>query len=301
MPSTFFGPFGEHNSTYANSGNANLGRFPLGHRLIMPDGRVYRFGLNDGTAEVAGRLYQSVAPVANHINVTADAVRAIGAAVISGTLGATSASADIYAEGLVHINDAVGEGYAYRIRRAMTAGNAHALAAGSAVLTVNLEPGDTVQVALDTTSEITFSRNRFHAVLIHPSPPTAQLSGVAPGVAAADRYAWYQVFGEAAVLADGTVLAGLPVQASITTDGAVENAKRRVRTGSTATTGTSDAGALLEDQDGAEVNVRAMFTTIDTTYDISGPILVNAPLVGMCIKANATSEEALIDLTYLGR
>ena len=300
MPGTYFGPYNEQFSTYANGGNANLGLKPLGHRLILPDGRVYRFALNDGTVEVAGNLYQSVAPVANHTNVTADAARAINAVIISGTLGGTSASADIYAEGNVHTNDAAAEGYFYRIRRAKTAGAAHALAAASAVLTVNLVAGERVQVALTTSSEITFSRNRFHQVLITAAPPTSQLAGVSPGVAAADRFYWSQVAGEAAVLAQGTLLAGLPVQAGITVAGSVENYKRRVRSGSTAVTGITDSGALLEDQDGAEVNVRVIGNTVDTTYDISGPIAVNAPLVGMCIKANASSEYALIDLTYLG-
>ena len=301
MPGTYYGRIhGENNSTYANAGNANLGRFPLGHRLVLPDGRVYRFALNDGTVEVAGNLYQSVAPVADHTNVTADAARAIGVGIISATLGATSAAADIYAEGLVHTNDAAGEAYVHRIRRANTAGAAHALAAASGILTVNLEAGETVQVALTTASEVSFTRNRFHAVLITAAPPTSQLAGVSPGVAAADRYYWSQVAGEAAVLAQGTLLAGLPVQAGITVAGSVENAKRRVRTGSTAVTGITDSGALLEDQDGAEVNIRAIGNTIDTTYDISGPIAVNSPLVGMCIKANASSEYGLIDLTYLG-
>lgn len=299
MPGTFFGPYDERNQDYANAGNANYGRFPLGHRLILPDGRTYRFALNDGTAEVAASLYQSVASVANHVNVTADVARAIDATVVSATLGATSAAIDIYAEGLVHTNDAVGEGYAYRIRRASAAGNAHAAASASAVLTVNLDANELVQVALTTASEVSFSRNRYHAILIHPSPPTAVLAGVSPGVAAANRFYWSQVKGEAAVLADGTLLAGLPVMASITTDGAVENYKRRVRTGATATTGITDAGALLTDQDGAEVNVRPISTTVSTNYDITGGISVNAPLVGMCIKANASTEQALIDLMYL--
>lgn len=299
MPGTFFGPYDERNQDYANAGNANYGRFPLGHRLILPDGRTYRFALNDGTAEVAASLYQSVASVANHVNVTADVARAIDATVVSATLGATSAAIDIYAEGLVHTNDAVGEGYAYRIRRASAAGNAHAAASASAVLTVNLDANELVQVALTTASEVSFSRNRYHAILIHPSPPTAVLAGVSPGVAAANRFYWSQVKGEAAVLADGTLLAGLPVMASITTDGAVENYKRRVRTGATATTGITDAGALLTDQDGSEVNVRPISTTVSTNYDITGGISINAPLVGMCIKANASTEQGLIDLVYL--
>ena len=80
----------------------------------------------------------------------------------------------------------------------------------------------------------------------------------------------------------------------------MENAKRRVRSGTTAVTGITDSGALLTDQDGAEVNIRAIGNTVSTTYDISAGIAYNAPLVGMCIKANASSEYGLIDLTYLG-
>ncbi len=303
MPGVYFGPFGEQNSTYANGGNANLGRWPLGHTLVLPDGRTYRFTLNDSTVEVAGNLYQSVAPAGNHTNVAADVVRAIGATAISATLGATAAGTDIYAEGTVHTNDAVGEGYVYRIKRAFSAGAAHASAAASAVLTVNLVAGDTVQVALTTASEVTFTRNRFHAVLIHPSPPTAALAGVSPGVAAADRYYWSQTKGEASVLADGTLLAGLPVQASISTDGAVESRKTRVRTGGTVTIIVPTTGvAPLTDQDGAIVAgvLSGQSTTVATTYDISGGIAVNAPVVGICIKANATTEYGLVGLSIVG-
>ena len=95
MPGTYFGPYDERNQDYANSGNANLGRFPLGHYLILPDNRKYCFTLNDGTAEVAGSLYQSVAPVAGHTNRPADVARAIDAIVVSATLVTTLAGIDI--------------------------------------------------------------------------------------------------------------------------------------------------------------------------------------------------------------
>lgn len=299
MPQTFYGPIGERNSTYANAGNANLGRWPLGHTLILPDGRVYRFVLNDGTVEIAGNLYQSVASVADHNNTTADVVRAIAATAISSTLGATAAAVDIYAEGIVHINDEVGEGYSYRIKRAMTAGDAHAAAATSSVLTVNLEAGETVQVALTTASNVSYTRNRYHRTTLQASPPTATLTGVSPGVAALDRYYWAQTRGEAAVLANLTLLAGLPVQADIAVDGAVENVKRRVRTGGTVTVSVSTVGVgQLTDQDGAVVSgmVSNVSTSVATTIDISGGIAFNSPQVGMCVKANASTEFALIDL-----
>ena len=302
MPLTYFGPFGEQNSVYTNSGHANVGRWPLGRTLILPDGREYRFALNDGTVEIAGNLYQSVAPLAGHTNIACDVARAIDAIVISATLNTTVAGIDIYTEGLVHVNDAVGEGYSYRIKRAMTAGAAHAAAVATGVLTVNLDAGEDVQVALTTASEVSFTRNPYHQVLIHDSPPTAGLAGVSPGVAAADRFYWSQVKGYAAVLASGTLLAGLPVMAGITTDGAVEGLKRRARSGGTTVllpTTAALTGMRLVDQDGtttAFMMVASISTQVTASYDITGPIADNSPAVGICVKANATTEQALIDL-----
>ena len=306
MPRVFYGPHFENNSTYVFSGNANLGRFPLGDRLILPDGRVYRFALNDSTVEVAGRLYQSVAPVSNHTNVAADVARAINAVIISATLGGTLAAIDIYAEGLAHINDAgadtTTEGYSYRIKRAFAAGAAHAAVAASGIITVNLAAGEAVQVALTTNSEMSFTRNRYHQVLITAAPPTGGLAGVSPGVCAADRFYWSQTEGYAAVLASGTLLAGLPVMAGITTAGSVENLKRRARSGGTTVllpTTAALTGLRMVDQDGTTTDfmaVASISTAATANYDITGPIAVNAPVVGMCIKANATTEEALIEL-----
>lgn len=300
MPNTFYGPYGAQNETFANSGNANLGRFPLGHTLILPDGREYRFTLNDGTTEVAGNLYQSVAAVAGHTNQAVTTVAAAGATSITATITTTTAAVDIYAEGIVHTNDVSGEGYSYRIRRAFTAGNAHASAASTATLTVNLESGDTIQVALDTTSEVSFTRNRYHQVLIHASPPTAGVAGVSPGVAAADRFYWSQRRGYAAVLASGTLLAGLPVMPSIATNGSVESTKRRlVGAGTTALlTSTAHTVVYLQDSDGTTTTYGIVTTSagLTTAMDVTGPVAQNAPTVGICIKANATSEYALVDL-----
>ncbi len=302
MPQNFYGPYGEQYKDYANAGNANLGRFPLGHTLILPDGRTYKFTLNDATVEVAGRMYQSVASVTNHTNVAADVARAIGATAVSATLGATAAAVDIYAEGVLHTNNLTGEGYSYRIRRAMTAGAAHAAAATSSILTVNLDSGESVQVALDTTSSVSFTRNRFHQALITASPPTAMLTGVSPGVAAANRFYWSQVKGYAAVLAAGTLLAGLPVQATAASGvaGSVENVKRRIQTaastGSVLTAGTALVRSIL-DQDGNASGLLAVSSvSTATVYDASGGTANNAPVVGMCVKANADTDEALIDL-----
>mgnify|MGYP001565496324 CR=1 FL=1 len=223
MPGIYYGPYGAHNSTFAEPTGGNTGPYPAGHSLILPDGRVYRMCMNDGTAEVAGNLYTASALTANHKGVVVDTARAVGATVISATLGATLAAIDTYAEGYVHPNLTPGIGYNYRIQRAYAAGDAHAAAAASAVLTVNLAPGDTVQVALTTSTEVTFNYNRFKGtgVIIHGSPPVAALAGVSPGVAAANRWYWTQVQGMAGVLVQGTLVIGDFCVPSATVDGAV--------------------------------------------------------------------------------
>lgn len=299
MPSTYFGPYRENYSDYASNGNANLGRWPLGHTLILPDGREYKFTLNDGTAEVAGNLYQSVAALTGHTNRAVTTAAAIAATAITASITTTVAGTDIYAEGMVHVNDVTGEGYSYRIRRAMSAGTAHASAASTATLTVNLDSGESIQVALDTTSEVTFTRNRYHQALIHQSPPTALLAGVSPGVAAADRFYWSQVKGYAAVLSNLTLLAGLPVQPDIAVNGAVESYKRRMQLNSTGSVLTAGANfrAAIVDQDGADLTIFAVVSASATqTFDITGGIANNAPIIGICVKANASTEFALVDL-----
>lgn len=214
--------YGEQHQEYSTPDGGNAGRWPLGQILELPDGRQYCFGLNDGTAEVAGNLYQSALPIANHANKAADAARAIGATTVSVTVGATAAAQDLYMEGYVHTNDATGEGYAYRIRRAKAKGDAHAAMAGSDAIAVNLADGESVKVAwVASTTEATYAHNRFSKVLIHASPATAQLAGVAAIALAANKWGWYQVVGPAAVLTQGTVVIGDFCVPSATVDGAV--------------------------------------------------------------------------------
>lgn len=283
---TLYGPAGLYLESYTD------GRWPLGTRLVLGE-RVYRFAKNGAVAMAAASLYQAIAAIANHTNVAADVARAAGATVISATLGATAAAVDIYEQGYVHINDAAGEGHLYPIKRAYQSGDAHASVLASGVITVTLEPGVSVKVALTTASEMTFTRNKYRDVIIHPSPPTAVLAGVAPFAVAASAYCWIQTWGPAAVLAQGILEAGKQTMPSRTIDGAVEEFKHLVRTGSTAAA-DSTSGALLEDAAAAETVIRAMGSAIDTTYDITGPD--NLFPVGVCMKANADTEQALIDL-----
>ena len=98
------------------------------------------------------------------------------------------------------------------------------------------------------------------------------------------------------------MLAGLPVQADIAVDGAVESVKRRLQittTGSVLTAGTAYRAEVV-DQDGSATGLfGAVSVSTTTAFDASGGIANNSPVVGICIKANASTDEALIDLNIV--
>lgn len=206
---------------------SNTGDWRLGHVLALPDNREYAFAINDGTAEVAGNLYQAAIPIANHANRSADVARAVGASVISASVGATVAAQDLYMEGYANINvgASAGEGFLYKIKRAFAKGDAHAAFAGSDAIVVNLADGETIKVALiATTSKVTYQHNRWRNVIICPTTRTAHVAGVAPYAAAASIPYWSQVEGYASVATQGTVVVGNTCVPSTTTAGAVSPA-----------------------------------------------------------------------------
>ena len=166
MPGIFYGPYGIQYNDHAEPSGGNAGRFPLGHTLVLPDGRTYKYSEAGAVAPVAGSLYQSIAPVTNHTDLavlsttTAD-IPAVGDTTIVATLGATSAAADIYSEGIVHFNDDTGEAYAHRVARAVANNDAHAAVAASGAITLNLAAGEKVQVAGTSDTTVSLTRNRF--------------------------------------------------------------------------------------------------------------------------------------------
>lgn len=206
-------PGEEHN-------NHTYQRHDLGTKATSSDGRVFRYSKMGSTVAVAGNLYQAVVPIANHLNIACDVARAVGATAISATDGGTGGGKDDFAEGYVYVNDAAGEGHLYLGRRAYAAEDANAAFTSGNVATLNIQQG--VKVALTTSSEVTFVMNRYHEVIIHPSPNTAAMVGVATHAQTASTFGWLQTGGPCAVLTDGTVVIALHVRASDGTDGSVE-------------------------------------------------------------------------------
>ncbi len=190
----------------------------LGTRREMPDGRVFRYAQLGASNVAAARVVQSVVPSSNHVNVAVAAAVAAGAVKITLTLGATAVVANEYADGYLYINDAgadvTTEGYLYRIA-------SHPAADASAACEFTLYNDSPVVIALTTNSEASLHHNPFRKVIIHPSPPTAQALGICPVAVTANQYFWLQTRGPAAVLTQGTLVAGDFCAPSATVDGAV--------------------------------------------------------------------------------
>ena len=209
FPTTIYGANGEEHQIYSTH------RHNLGTRMIMADGRVFRFAKMGAVAGVVGKVYQAAVPVANHLNCAVDTARAVGATTVSATLGATAATKDEYKEGFVHINDADAEGHIYPIKE-------HAAVSASAVLTATLEASYELVVALTTSSEVTFTKNAYDSVVIAPTTLTAPVMGVTPRAVTASYYCWLQTWGPAAVLTNGTLIVGKMVSLGATTSGSVD-------------------------------------------------------------------------------
>jgi len=241
--------------TYGTSSGVGNAGAKLGTPLDFPDGRRFRMALNGAVALTAGMLVQAAAPpVTNHTNIAVQAAADVGTFVVSVTLGATAVIANEYTDGYLYVNDAgadtTTEGYLYRIK-------SHPAAAASATLAVTLYEDSPLHIALTTNSEVTLYHSNFYKTIVHPSPPTAALAGVAPTAVAANTYYWCQTRGPAAVITEGTLVQARSCQASSTTDGAV--------TPMTLTEGT--------------------------------PNTEIAAVVGRVLAVNATTEKSLIQLT----
>lgn len=225
-----------------------IAQIVTGAKAETPDGRVYRYCcVGSATALVAGSLYQSPANFTNHLRLTVQAAAAVGATSVSLTLGASAAAANQYAGGYLVIHS-TGGGFTYRI-------SGHPSAAASATLTVKIE--DPIVTALTTSSIASLIHpsygNAVRGVVINPTTATGAPVGWAVTTVAANDFGWLQTHGPVAALVQGTITIGSPIQASVTTAGAVNSA---LISGSAPFLGyTLEAGTTAENS--------AMFGTID--------------------------------------
>lgn len=198
-------------------------RHPLGSLAYSKDGRVFRYSSVGATDTVAGSIYQSAAPIPNHLALTA-AAAAVGAGTfLTGPLvvtpGATGGAANLYAEGTLMVETTPGNGYTYRI-------NSHPAITASVAFNLLLDPDDAIVIALTTASRYGLHHNPYKTVIVAATTVTAIAVGGAPGVitgnGTSENYGWLQSRGPFAALIVGTPAVGTALITSSSVAGALE-------------------------------------------------------------------------------
>jgi len=178
-------------------------------------GRTFRYAKAGAVALVVGNALQARIEDTDH-DIIACRATAIGARALLITTGSGSGALDEneYEGGFAVIDTTGGIGYCYSL-------GGHAAIAASTNGELPLVDGETVQVALDTSSKITLAVNPYKAVIQHPvTTATNSCVGGAIYPIAIAEFGWIQTGGLGAALIAGTPGAGQPV----TSTGAVAGA-----------------------------------------------------------------------------
>ncbi len=199
---------------FSGGSTADQRNHPLGSGMIFADGRRFRYGRAAATEIATARLCQQTLNDANFDELVVPTARSIGDKQVTITNGVTAITVDLFKDGYLNVEDDTGEGYLYTI-----AGNS--AAANGAAITVDIRDRSGLQVAWTTATTVNVFASPYGRIIIHPSPATAMLVGVTPRVIAASRYGWFQTWGPASVLVEGTHVINEKVIDSGSADGAV--------------------------------------------------------------------------------
>ena len=204
FPNVLFAPEGEQFNTYAVPTVPGQERVPLGTRLIMQDGREYRFYSVVTTVPVTGNVVQRAAPVSNDVGRTGIAA-AVGSRAPTLTTGG-AVTANFYSEGYFNLSVAnaaatVGSsGQVYVIDNHL---------AGTTATVYNFASGHAVRVAIDTTTRVDLIQNPYKNCIQAPiTTLTSHPVGVAVSAPTTTQMGWVQTKGMASVLTSGTVVIG---------------------------------------------------------------------------------------------
>ena len=191
-------------------------QFPVGFKVERGDGNTYRYahlGAATGPGLVVSQdLSESSVVDSDNLVVAGSAV--IGTKELKFVLASTTLNQ--FAGAYLSITDDTGEGYQYRI-----AGNTAAATVDGTANVVIMTLLDPLKVALDATSDIAITANRY-ANLEAATPGTDfDVVGVTCADFTAGSYGWLVTKGRATILTEGTTVLGAPVGLSASAAGAV--------------------------------------------------------------------------------
>ena len=190
----------------------------VGTRWDLSDGRELLLVRAGAVDVAAGKLYQDAAIVANHQNLTVTAYTAYSnngnvPASVAVTLGATAATANQYAGGLLVVNSSTGAGQTLRIA-------SHPAAASAGSLTLTLEEG--AVTAITTSSKVCLIPPHGADVIVYPTTDTGAPAGVGLYIIPTTTYGFLVSKGLVACLADGAIAVGSSISPSGVVAGAVK-------------------------------------------------------------------------------
>ena len=181
-----------------------------GATMTLPDGRIFRYVENGGTAIGEGLLVASEAPAGNHDDDLVVATSStVGGLTIGVTLGGTAAAKNLYAEGYIRPNLAATTPHEmYKIK-------SHPAIGSSGSGTISIDEPDGFQTAIVAgTDTVGLIKSPYKDIVVAPAAVAGRFVGVTCADLEADYFGWVQVSGIANVKIDGTPAIGTLVGAS---------------------------------------------------------------------------------------
>ena len=169
-------------------------RHVLGTRGTLPDGRVFYYAENSGTAiDHGGYLVDGIAAVAAHdMDLAATATSAGATGFTSGT--SLTVTKDQYKGGYVYFNDGPGQGETYKVK-------SNTAVSSATGLSITIDEPDGVKTALTTSSLFGLMYNPYKDIKIidGDGTMTTGVLGVTTAPVTADYFCWIQTSGPASV------------------------------------------------------------------------------------------------------
>ena len=181
-----------------------------GATMALPDGRVFRYVENGGTAVGEGLVVASEAPAGNHDEDLVVATSgSAGGTTLGVTLGGTAAAKNLYAEGFLFSNLASTTPHEmYKIK-------SHPQIASGGTGTFTIDESDGFQTAITAgTDTVGLIKSPYKDIVVAPAAVAGRFVGVTCADLEANYYGWIQVSGIASVKMDGTPAFGTLVGAS---------------------------------------------------------------------------------------
>jgi hypothetical protein len=195
--------YGHESDTFADDDTQGV---PVGTKLIIEDGRAYRYAKADSTALVAALLNSGPIPEVAKYGDQPVGTIAVGATSITGVGSATTdMGIDQLVNGYCWSEQTTQLGPAQRIKSNTLISN------GAETGTITLYEG--LAIAYGASDTISYVRNTWRNIIIHATSEAAEVAGVTVCAVAASVWAWVQVHGPAKVQTSGTPVVGAMMQA----------------------------------------------------------------------------------------